>query len=212
MFKFNEDNKFNTIETKNITDSKIDSTKSKNNITDSKIYSIKSKKNITDSKKYSIKVKKNKKKQKDITEIVANKDKNKKQKNITEINNVNNDIKIYNFEIEPMKESCRNINSNNGESKNNKTDRESENNRIIENINLIDIFKSIFYCCCKKNRRNIYKILINESMNVVSEKLDIINIFRNICSIEYINYDRNNNLDTIKMTEESSQDLSNIIE
>ena len=48
-------------------------------------------------------------------------------------------------------------------------------------------------------------------MNIVTEKLDIFNIFRNICSIEYINYDRNNNSDTIKMTEECSKDLSEII-
>ena len=106
------------------------------------------------------------------------------------------------------------MNKNNDESKNNKADRRNAQNWIIENINLSDIFISVFYRCCKKNRRNVYKILINESMNVVTEKLDILNIFRNISSIEYINYDnyvRNNNLDTIKMTEECSKELLEII-
>ena len=144
--------------------------------------------------------------------MATNKDKTKKQKNIAETNYLNNNIKLINFEIDSNKDSYRNMNKNNDESKNNKTDRRNAKNWIIENINLSDIFISVFYRCCKKNRRNVYKILINESMNVVTEKLDILNIFRNISSIEYINYDRNNNLDTIKMTEESSQDLSNIIE
>ena len=184
----------------------------KNNVADSKIYSIKSKKNIDDSKIYSIKIKKFKNKQKEINEISTNKDKNKRQKIITEINNRNKDIKIYNYEKESIKDSCRIINNNNGESNNNKTYREIENNWIIENIKSTDIFVSKFYCCCKKNRKNVYKILINESMNVVKEKLDIFNIFRNICSIEYINYDRINNLDMIKMTEEISKDLSYIVE
>ena len=146
--------------------------------------------------------------------MATNKDKTKKQKNIAETNYLNNNIKLINFEIDSNKDSYRNMNKNNDESKNNKTDRGNAQNWIIENINLSDIFISVFYRCCKKNRRNVYKILINESMNVVTEKLDILNIFRNISSIEYINYDnyvRNNKLDTIKMTEECSKELSEII-
>ena len=78
-------------------------------------------------------------------------------------------------------------------------------------MTLKDIFISIFYCC-KKKKRNVYKIIVNESMNVVMEKLDIFNIFRNICSIEYSNYDiNNNNFDIIKMSEECSKILSDII-
>ena len=184
IYKFNEDkkdNKVNIIEKQNIADSKINS----------------------------IKTKKYKKKQ--ITILSTNKDKNKRQKIITETNNLNNNVKIVNYEIDSIKESCRNFNKNNDESKNNKIGTENANNWIIENISLTVIFISMFYCCCKKNKRNAYKILLNESMNVVTEKLDIFNIFRNICSIEYINYDRNNNLDTIKMSEECSKDLSEII-
>ena len=186
MYKFNEDkkdNKVNIIEKQNIADSKINS----------------------------INYKKNKKKQKEITILATNKDKNKNIKNITETNFLNNNIKIVNYENDSIKESFRNINKNSCESKNNKIDTGNANNWIIENISLTDIFISMFYCCCKKNKRNAYKILINESMNVVTEKLDIFNIFRNICSIEYIKYDRNNNLDKIKMSEECSKDLSEII-
>ena len=162
------------------------------------------KKNIADSKIYSIKSKKIIKKKKKIIKIPKNK--NKIQ---TETNCLNNDIKKINFEIDSN--SCRNINKNTDESKNNKTEAGEMNDWIIENISLTDIFISMFYCCCKKNKRNAYKILTNESMNIVSEKLDIFNIFRNICSIEYMNNDRNNILDTIKMTEECSNDLSEII-
>ena len=73
------------------------------------------------------------------------------------------------------------------------------------------IFISAFYCCCKKKKRNVYRILINESMNLVMEKLDIFNIFRNICLTEYYNYELNNKLDIIKMSEESSKSLSYIL-
>ena len=69
-------------------------------------------------------------------------------------------------------------------------------------MSLADIFISAFYCCCKKKKRNVYRILINESMNLVMEKLDIFNIFRNICLTEYYNYELNNKLDIIKMSEE----------
>ena len=203
LFSFNIDKKLILLKKINDPIYKFNDDKKDNKV------NIIEKQNIADSKINSIKTKKYKKKQ--ITILSTNKDKNKRQKNITETNNLNNNVKIVNYEIDSIKESCRNFNKNNDESKNNKIGTENANNWIIENISLTDIFISMFYCCCKKNKRNAYKILINESMNVVTEKLDIFNIFRNICSIEYINYDRNNNLDTIKMSEECSKDLSEII-
>ena len=95
--------------------------------------------------------------------------------------------------------------------KNSDNIKDNKNNWIVENMSLADIFISRFYCCCKKKKRNTYKILSNESMNVVMEKLDIFNIFRNICLVEYSNYKTNNNLDIIEMSEKCSKDLSDII-
>ena len=203
LFSFNIDKKLILLKKINDPIYKFNDDKKDNKV------NIIEKQNIADSKINSIKTKKYKKKQ--ITILSTNKDKNKRQKIITETNNLNNNVKIVNYEIDSIKESCRNFNKNNDESKNNKIGTENANNWIIENISLTDIFISMFYCCCKKNKRNAYKILTNETMNIVSEKLDIFNIFRNICSIEYMNNNRNNILDTIKMTEECSNDLSEII-
>ena len=93
----------------------------------------------------------------------------------------------------------------------NKSDK--DNSQIITKITLKDILSSI--CSCgKRNRKKIYKILINESMNIIMNKLDIINIFRNICSIEHSNNDLNlnKNPDTINMSKKCVSDLSEIIE
>ena len=141
---------------------------------------------------------------------------NSKNKKKYKKSNIISEVKISDEKFESIKGVYKDINKNSSEplsniTKNNKTDRENENNWIIENMTLKDIFISIFYCC-KKKKRNVYKILVNESMNVVMEKLDIFNIFRNICSIEYSNYDiNNNNFDIIKMSEECSKILSDII-
>ena len=60
-------------------------------------------------------------------------------------------------------------------------------------------------------RRKVYNLLVNESMNVVQEKLDIFNIFRNICLIENSNNFLNDNSDKIKMSEEISKKLIEIM-
>ena len=164
--------------------------------------------NQNDTKIYSINNKNNKKKEK-VMIVKTKKEKYKKS-------NIISEVKISDEKFESIKDVYKDINKNSSEPlsniiKNNKTDRDNENNWIIENMTLKDIFISIFYCC-KKKKRNVYKILVNESMNVVMEKLDIFNIFRNICSIEYSNYDiNNNNFDIIKMSEECSKILSDII-
>ena len=93
----------------------------------------------------------------------------------------------------------------------NKSDK--DNSQIITKITLKDILSSI--CSCgKRNKKKIYKILINESMDIIMNKLDIINIFRNICSIEHSNNDLNlnKNPDTINMSKKCVSDLSEIIE
>ena len=48
-------------------------------------------------------------------------------------------------------------------------------------------------------------------MNIIIEKLDIFNIFRTIYSIDYTNTYLNKNFDIIKISEESTKKLSEII-
>ena len=66
--------------------------------------------------------------------------------------------------------------------------------------------------CIKRKRINLYKILLKETMIIIKEKLDIFNIFRNLCLIENSKNDLNNNLATIKMSEECSNLLTAIKE
>ena len=93
----------------------------------------------------------------------------------------------------------------------NKNDQNNINIGIITKMSLKDVLSSL--CACgKRNRKKIYKILIEESMNIIRNKLDIINIFRNICLIEHSHNDLNLNKDInqIKMSKRSINDLSEI--
>ena len=53
-------------------------------------------------------------------------------------------------------------------------------NVIINNVHLNKFFVHICFCCIRK-RNNLQNILLDESMNLLSEKLDIINIFKMMC-------------------------------
>ena len=83
-----------------------------------------------------------------------------------------------------------------------------EENYTINDIDLKYILILLCHCCLQK-RKTVNKILLNESMNIITKKLDIFNIFRNICLIEYTN--NHNCLEIIKMSKESSEDLSKIL-
>ena len=88
-----------------------------------------------------------------------------------------------------------------------------DNNIIITKINLKDLLLS--KCTCgKRKRKKMYKILIEESMIIIRNKLDIFNIFKNMYSIEHSNKDLNlkNVPDIIKMSNKCINDLSEITE
>ena len=129
-----------------------------------------------------------------------------------EAKSLKNTRKLNNIKIQSIKNSNKDINKNSVESPDNEksNNKNDETNYIIENIYLKDLLISMC-CCCERRKENMYKILIDESMNVITEKLDIYNIFRKICSIEYSNGDLNNNFNTIKMSDENSKNLSEII-
>ena len=140
-----------------------------------------------------------------------NKDINSTTSKNFEVNSLVNEIKIPNFENLSIKSNDKDTNTKREKSyynidKNIKTSKVNEKDWIISNISLKDQFISRFHCG-KRKKRNVYNLLLNESMEVIMEKLDIFNIFRNICSIEYAN----NNLEVIRMSKDCSKDLSGII-
>ena len=94
----------------------------------------------------------------------------------------------------------------------NKNDKDN-NDRIITKIDLKNLLFSS--CSCgKQKRKKIYRILVDEIMNIISNTLDIINIFRNIYSVERSNNDLsiNKNQETIQMSNKCINDLLEIIE
>ena len=112
------------------------------------------------------------------------------------------------FEINSKENNSKYNNKNKSESilhlnKKDKTEISLENEEILNienNINCKYLLFSLCNCCTKK-RRNIYNIFINKSMNIISEKLDIVNIFRNMYLIENINNNSKYYLDIIQTKE-----------
>ena len=125
-----------------------------------------------------------------------------------------NILNIHNKENNTMKNSFKDMNKNSEENilnvpKKLKVDKDNTK-LIIDYIHLKNIFVALFYCF-KIKRKNIYNVLLNESLNLVMEKLDIFNIFRNMCSSEYSNEELYNNIDIIKMSKKYIKDLDVII-
>ena len=77
--------------------------------------------------------------------------------------------------------------------------KEKDNNQLINYIKLNNHLIHLFFCF-KRNKNNI---LIDEAMTIISEKLDILNLFRNICLQE--NFQKNlemNMKQSINMSED----------
>ena len=99
------------------------------------------------------------------------------------------------YEKEAVKIS--NSNCNDLYEKNKET--EGKRNKISRvNFSCVDLYLCLF---CTRKRKKISNILIDEGMQMFSEKLDIINIFNQLMKIE--NYDNlNNELKPIEMSDE----------
>ena len=141
---------------------------------------------------------------------------NLKKKEIIEHKSLKNEIKDEKGELKSNKNSRDEINKNSADylnditHKKKKEDKDSEQNWVIYKITLKDLLISKFYCCSKK-RKNVYDLLLKESMKIIMEKLDIFNIFRNQYFIEYLINDSKKNFNEMKMSKELLNDLSEIV-
>ena len=79
-------------------------------------------------------------------------------------------------------------------------------------INKIKNNKFCTYCCflCVRKRKNMENILINEGMKVITEKLDIINLFKKLVKDEIIQERENIINDSIEMSDECKANLYSI--
>ena len=145
--------------------------------------------------------------------IHLDKDSSQKKETI-EIKSLKNEIKDEKAELRSNKNSHDEINKKsedylNDISKKKKNDKNIEPNWSIDEITLKDLLISKFYCC-SKNRTNVYRLILDESMKIIMEKLDILNIFRNQYFIEYFINDLKKNLNKMIMSKELSNELSEI--
>ena len=119
------------------------------------------------------------------------------KKNILEINPYGNQINNANYDTISVKNNSKKTEKNKSRSFLNKSKKinnklnlasDNKNDMIINKFNLKDTL--ITLCFCYKNERNKKnKILLDETMNIITEKLDILNLFRNICTIENLKND-----------------------
>ena len=124
--------------------------------------------------------------------------------------NIKKEDKMESCEIS-LKDNSKNSSKNLFETNKNYKNKFRPKNKysyIIDNLNFNDIFMSKCYYFNRK--RKIKNILLNEGMNIISEKLDIFNIFRNMCLIENINNNSKYDFGIFQMSEECTNSLSYI--
>ena len=138
------------------------------------------------------------------------------KKNNLEKNTYNNEINLDNFENYSVKNNFKSLNKDSSKmlykstnkSKSNSINN-SKNEWIINKINLSDSLFSMCFCF-KRKRRSVYKLLLNETMNIIIEKFDIFNLFRDLCAIEKLKNNYKYDSEVIIMSSECVNNLQNI--
>ena len=117
-------------------------------------------------------------------------------------------------EFDLIKDAEKNKIENNNNEINNEVNIEniSDNNSDSNLINEIHLNKFLVHIafCCIRNKKNLNNILLDESKNLLSEKLDIINIFKMMCLSEEIKYKFKLDKDVIQMSDECKTSLEYI--
>jgi len=143
-----------------------------------------------------------KKKKKKLRNTVTTLEKNVINKiSILNLKNEDNNPNKNSFEYDISNMECR-------EEKD--IEKEKVEQKLIKKIK-INRFNICFFLLCIKRRKKIEKILIDEGMNIIIKKLDIINIFYNIYNVEKIQEKLSDDVDKItNMSNKSKKDLINI--
>ena len=143
-----------------------------------------------------------KKKEKKLRNTVTTLEKNVINKiSILNLKNEDNNPNKNSFEYDISNMECR-------EEKD--IEKEKVEQKLIKKIK-INRFDICFFLLCIKRRKKIEKILIDEGMNIIIKKLDIINIFYNIYNVEKIQEKLSDDVDKItNMSNKSKKDLINI--
>ena len=99
-----------------------------------------------------------------------------------------------------IKESNLNMNIN---KKNNFQLVETRRKSLINKIEFEKLHIILCFLCIRK-RKNVHNYLLNEGIKMVSNKLDILNIFKKIyiCEKISVNFNKDGSLETMDMPEE----------
>ena len=127
---------------------------------------------------------------------------------------VKTSLSLNNVEIGNVIDKKNNVENNEIEQEINKDyidknmNTERDNRRTINKIKLskVDIYLCFF---CTRKRKNIQNALIDEGMNMISEKLDIINLFIKLHRDEIIQ-EKINKEDIIEMSDKCKIDIQKI--
>ena len=67
-----------------------------------------------------------------------------------------------------------------------KIENENNENNTMKIVNKIKINKACLYCCFlfARKRKNLDNVLLDEGINLVCEKLDVLNLFDKIYKVE----------------------------
>ena len=91
----------------------------------------------------------------------------------------------------------------------NTTDRGTKKKPTIINKIRLNKFKAYFCVLCIRNSKNLQNILLEEGMNIIIEKLDILHIFRKILKDD-MNNEKLEKIEVIGMSDKCKQNLENI--
>ena len=131
-------------------------------------------------------------------------DSNELQKNLS--NEKANNLKGNNIELSSNNINMLSSKDEIGNKKEMGTKKEKEKRKIIKKIKTS---KMCIYLCflCVRKRKNIQNILLDEGMKVITEKLDIMNLFKNLYRNEIIQEKEINQEEIIEMSENCKVNL-----
>jgi len=89
------------------------------------------------------------------------------------------------------------------------TDKIINPKRLIKKINT-NIFRTYFCFCCVRKRQNFGNVLLDEAMDIITDKLDIYNMFRNFYFIDDIKAKWNYEYKDFEMSEECKNRLKDV--
>lgn len=150
-----------------------------------------------------------------IAGIVApSKGKKKKKKVKRKATISSKQTKIENIEVNSLKPNLDNMKNQIIEKsidlscQNKETNKDCENKNIIDKVNFSKVDKFICFFCIRK-RKNLQNILIDEGMELVSEYLDVINIFKR-AHLENKLLGKIDNEDFIEMSDECKKGVQKV--